>query len=87
MSDIAGLVAVTIHAEQMVVIMQIFFGQGQHGFFLKGLNESLTQVEEQISDQVILIGDGDLGGVLGILEAQFTFVAAFVEIADGGTGQ
>jgi len=64
----------------MVVVRKVLFRQIADRLALKRLNERHPQIEDQISIQIRLTGNRDLGRALGALQSQLAFALPLVQV-------
>ena len=84
LGQVAGVEAVAADLDDLVVVVQVGFGQIQHGFGLESLHKGGAQVEDHVAFEVLVLGLGDLGAFLGAFQAQFALVIALVQVAEVG---
>ena len=85
--DIAGFETVRAHGQHLVVVGQVFRGEGHDGLLLQGLHEGIAQVEEQRALLIGELGFGHGGALLRALQTQFALARALVQIAAGKQGE
>ena len=83
----SGFVAIAVHTEKMIVVRKILVSEIEHSFLLEGLNKGTAEIEQERALQIRLRRDGNTGGFLSALAAEFALVLALVQIAHvGGFG-
>ena len=84
LSDIAGRVARSIHAQLPIPIFQVVSGVLKYRFRLQSLNECAAKIEDQVALLIQISRFRDSRGLLRLISPQFPLVLPFVQVADAG---
>jgi hypothetical protein len=84
LGQVAGFEARAADVDDLVVVLQVGFGQRQHRLGLKSLHKGRAQAEDQIAFQVNVLGLSDLRAFLGAFQAQLPLALALVQVTEVG---